>query len=268
MSSLPDPHRDAPRPVPEHPDHPLVRLEVAADVAVLTLADPGRRNAFTIELSRDIAAAVAEARSHDVGALIVTAEPPVFCAGGSLDDLLNPRAPLSEIYGGFEALAAVDVPTIAAVNGPAIGAGVNVALVCDIILASTSARFDPRFLDIGIHPGGGHLWRLADRIGRQGAAALSLCGDSLTGAEAERAGLAWRCVPDDELLERAHRLARRAAGRPRALVKRTKATLDASLVLDDAAAAAALELEAQTWSMAQPEFIERVTALKAKLAQS
>src|SRR5580692_6166608 len=70
------------------------------------------------------------------------------------------------------ALSAAPVPTIAAVATPAIGAGVNLPLACDIILAAPGARFDPRWLDVGIHPGGGHLYRLAERIGPQGAAAL------------------------------------------------------------------------------------------------
>src|SRR6187399_1579622 len=117
----------------------LVTTSIDDGVAVVTLADPANRNALRLELVRALAAAVTEVAEQDIGALIVTAAPPVFCAGGSLDDLLNPRAPLSEMYAGFEALDAVTVPTIAAVNGPAIGAGANVALACDIILIGDSA---------------------------------------------------------------------------------------------------------------------------------
>ena len=83
---------------------------------------------------------------------------------------------------------------------------------------SPKARFDPRFMDLGIHPGGGHLWRMERLVGRQAAAALVLFGESLTGEEAARVGLAWRCVDDDELLETAIALARRAADRPRELI--------------------------------------------------
>ena len=137
------------------------------------------------------------------------------------------------------------VPTIAAVGGPAIGAGVNVALACDVIVCSPSARFDPRFLDVGIQPGGGLLWRLRERVGRQAAAALVLCGEALDGEEAAEVGLAWRCVPDDELADAALALARRAAQRPRALLARAKQTLDETASVTDGEAAVQLELEPQ-----------------------
>ena len=244
-----------------------MRAEVVdGDVGVVTLDDPTSRNALRIELSLDLAAAVAELVDQGVGALVLTAEPPVFCAGGHLDDLLAPRATLRDTYAGFTALADAPVVTVAAVGGACIGAGVNLPLACDVTVASPEARFDPRFLDVGIHPGGGHLWRLVDRVGRQGAAALSLCGDALDGAEAEAKGLVWRCVPADELLATALRLARRAAGRDRELVARTRATLDASLALSSPEDAVELELVAQQWSMDRPGFADQVRAVQARLA--
>ncbi len=261
---------DAPGPLPpitRPAGHPLVRAEVVdGDVGVLTLDDPTRRNALRIELSLDLAAAVAELVADGVGALVLTAEPPIFCAGGDLDDLLTPRATLRDTYTGFAALAGAPVVTVAAVGGACIGAGVNLPLACDVTVASPEARFDPRFLDVGIHPGGGQLWRLADRLGRQGAAALSLCGDALDGTDAEAKGLVWRCVPTDELLEVALRLARRAAGRDRELVARTRATLDASLVLSTSQEAVELELVAQQWSMDRPGFTDQVRAVQSRLA--
>lgn len=240
----------------------LVRVERDGDVGVVTLADPARRNALGLEMTRAIAAAVASL--DDVGAIVLAAEPPVFCAGGSLDDLLAPRAPLEDTYAGYLAIAAAPVPTVAAVGGACVGAGVNLPLACDVIVASPDARFDPRFLDIGIHPGGGHLWRLSERVGRQAAAALVLCGAVLDGEAAAAKGLAWACVPSDALMDEARSLARRAAGRPRPVVRRTKASLDAS-VRGGLEAAMALELEAQRWSMTTPEFTERVAAMKARL---
>jgi enoyl-CoA hydratase len=255
-------------PVERPPGHPLVRAEVLeGDVALLTLADAEHRNAWRIELSLDLHDAVAEVVAAGVGAIVVAAEPPAFCAGGDLDDLLQPRASLTDVYAGFMALADAPVVTIAAVAGAAVGAGVNLPLMCDVVLASPGARFDPRFLDLGIHPGGGHLWHLVQRVGRQGAAALSLCGDVLDGREAAATGLAWRCVETDELLDTALRFARRATGRPREVVLRTKQTLDASLAVTSSHEAMALELEPQQWSMAQPEVVERVQALKDALAR-
>lgn len=244
----------------------LVRATVTAGVGLLRLADPEHRNALSKRLSDDLAASVRWALDHDARAIVLSAEPPVFSAGGSLDGLLSQEFPLSEMYAGFLALAAAPVPTIAAVGGPAIGAGVNLALACDVVLTSPGARFDPRFLDVGIHPGGGHLWRLARRIGVQGVHALVLCGDVLTGVEAVERGLAWRCVPDDELDGLALRFAERVAARSPELVRRTKESVSASVGLARAEDAMAVEALAQQWSIERPEFAATVRGLRERLA--
>jgi len=249
-------------------DEPRIRLERDGNVAIVTLDDPQRRNALSLEVTTQLAAAVDEvARDESVGALVLTATLPAFCAGGSVDDLLEPRASLREMYAGFLAVAGLPIPTVAAVNGPVIGAGVNLPLACDVILASPSARFDPRFLDLGIHPGGGHLWRMQRLVGRQAAAAMVIFGEALSGEEAVRVGLAWRCVDDDELLSAAVTLARRAADRPRELVARAKAVLDASAAVDTAVDAFELEFPHQEWSMQQPAFRELLAQLRSKLAK-
>ncbi len=243
-----------------------VALHVDRDgVATVHLDDPEHRNALSRELSDALADAVGEALAAGAGAIILTAAPPVFCAGGSLDGLLEREVPLAEMYHGMRALAGAPVPTIAAVAGPAIGAGVNLPLACDVVLAGRSARFDPRFLDVGIHPGGGHLWRLRERIGSQGAAALVLCGDVLTGEEAAAVGLAWRCVVDDELDALARRFARRAAGRDRELVRVTKRSLAEAGTFTDPDAAEEAELRVQQWSMDRPGFADGVRALQQRL---
>lgn len=245
-----------------------VRIEhVEGGVAIVTLDDAAHRNALTLELTRELAAAVDAALADGARALVLRAEPPVFCAGGSVDDLLEPRADLPEMYAGFLALAEAPVVTVAAVDGPAIGAGVNLPLACDVVVASPEARFDPRFLDLGLHPGGGQLWRLERRVGRQAAAALVLCGETLDGAEAEAKGLVWRCVAGEDLLDTALGLARRAASRPAPVMARAKATLDASPALASAAEAIALELDAQRWSMATPAFAERLDDLRTRLGR-
>jgi enoyl-CoA hydratase len=244
----------------------LVRYWDDEGVGRLCLTDARRRNALSRAMSDAIAGAVEDLVSRDVGAIIVSAEPPVFCAGGSLDDLLSRSSPLSDSYAGQDAIVSAPIPTIAAVGGAAIGAGVSLALACDVVLVSPSARFDPRFLDLAIHPGGGHLWRLRRRVGDQGAAALVLCGDTLVGEEAVTAGMAWKCYPDDELEHAAEQLARRAAGRSRALVTRTKKTLKEVARIDDPELAADLELAAQEWSVAQPEFTEAVRTAQERIA--
>ena len=109
------------------------------------------------------------------------------------------------------------------------------------MVASPDARFDPRWLDVAIHPGGGHLWRLSQRFGRQAAAALVLCGESLDGADAVRAGLAWRCVPDRTSCSPSPSPCPRAAARPGAGRAATRSTPPSGpATLDDA-----IELEAR-----------------------
>ena len=195
-----------------------VRVDRVDGVAIVSLDHPQDRNALSLRMTRELAEAVHSVADDDaIGALVLAATGSVFSAGGSVDDLLEPKAPLGETYAGFVALLESELPTVAAVNGPALGAGMNLALACDLIVCSPSARFETRFLDVGLHPGGGHLWQLRQRIGRQGAAALSLFGETLDGEEAARRQLAWRCVPETDLLDTAWQLASRAAGHDRAL---------------------------------------------------
>ena len=234
-----------------------VRSSIKDGVARVHLDSPATRNSLSKDLSDALAEAVRSVQ-NEAGALVLTAEPPVFCAGGNLDDLIEPKGPLASTYAGFLALAACPIPTIAVVDGAAIGAGVNLPLACDIVIAGPKARFDPRWLDVGIHPGGGHLQRLERRVGRQGAAALVLCGDALTGQDAAAAGLAWRY--DEDPLALALKFATRAAGRDHELVVRTKQTLDTET--DDPVA---LELEAQQWSMNRSGFTDGVRRIKESL---
>jgi enoyl-CoA hydratase len=243
-----------------------VRTAVHDDgVGVVTLADPQNRNALRYELVRDLEASVAEVLDHGARAIVLASSPPVFCAGGSLDELLEPKAPLEDLYSGFLAIARCTVPTIAAVGGACIGAGVNLPLACDVVITTPAARFDPRWLDVGIHPGGGHLRRLADRAGRQAAAAMVLCGEAIDGTQAQQLGLAWRCVADDSLLETARQLAAVAARRDPDLVRRPKASLDAGLAAHSPDDALIIELDAQRWSMERQGFREGILALRERL---
>jgi enoyl-CoA hydratase len=142
----------------------------------------------------------------------------------------------------------------------------NMALVCDVRLAGHHARFDTRFLQLGLAPGGGHTWMSRRIAGEQTVLATVLFGEVLDGQEAERVGLVWRCVPDDELLPAAQAMAERAAGVPHELLARTKATIAAMADIGDHDTAVTRELEPQVWSMEQPAFRERVAALQAKIS--
>jgi enoyl-CoA hydratase len=241
-----------------------VTLTMEDSIAVVSLSDSPRRNVIDPQSSRQLAEVVRQALDADARALVLRADPPVFCAGGSLDDLVDLEVDLAPLYQGFLALASAPIPTVAAIDGACIGAGLNLPLCCDVVLTTPQARFDPRFLDVGIHPGGGHLWRLSRRVGTQGAAALVLFGDTLDGVEAVERGLAWRCVEALELLPLALALARRAGDRPAELVRRTKQTLRASATGQSEQEAVATEAEVQRWSRLQPGFVERVRAIKER----
>jgi enoyl-CoA hydratase len=245
-----------------------VLTDIADGVAVMTLDAPDRRNALTLPMVDEIAAALdAVEADPTVGALVVTGTAPAFCAGADLSHLgSSQRAGLLHVYEGFLRIGRSPLPSIAAVNGAAVGAGVNLALVCDVIVAGASARFDTRFLQLGIHPGGGHTWMLQRRVGPQSAAAMVLFGRILDGPAAAEAGLAWTCVPDDELLATCREMAAVAAAAPRELVSRIRATMRDVQAIDDHDAAVERELDPQVWSINQPAFQEKLAATQRRIS--
>ena len=248
----------------------LITVEVDGErrVATLTLDAAERRNSLTMPMVTEIVAAFDELEQReDVGAVVVTGAPPAFCAGADLGHLGDSReAGLRDIYEGFLRVGRSTLPTVAAVNGAAVGAGMNLALCCAVRLAAERARFDTRFLQLGLHPGGGHTWMLQRIVGPQTARAMVVFGEVLDGRAAERVGLVWRCVPDDELLTEAVELAAKAASAPPALSTRVRETMTALVGVDDHPAAVDLELEAQVWSLDQPDFKERLAALQQRIS--
>jgi enoyl-CoA hydratase len=250
---------------------PLVLTTVDGGVATITLNDPDRRNALTLPMVTEMVDTFDQLEADPaVGAVVITGGGVAFCAGADLSHLSSssstgPESGLRDIYEGFLRVGRSPLPSIAAVNGAAVGAGMNLALVCDVRLAAKRARFDTRFLQLGLHPGGGHTWMYRRIAGPQAVAATVLFGDVLDGAEAERTGLVWRCLPDDELLGAAQEMAARAAAAPHELVGRIKATIADMADIDDHAAAVDRELVPQVWSLEQPFFRERVAALQAKI---
>ena len=247
----------------------LVLLEIADGVATLTLNNPDERNTMTAPMVAEIIAAMDRIEGDSaIGAIVVTGTAPAFCAGANLGNLAEADGEsLGVIYDGFLRIARSPLPTIAAVNGAAVGAGMNLALGCDVRIAAKRAKFDTRFLQLGIHPGGGHTWMLRRIVGPQVTAATVLFGEVLDGAEAQRVGLAYRCVEDADLLTAAHEMAARAASAPRELVIETKKTLAAMADVQTHPEAVARELTPQLWSTRQPWFAERLAALQAKITK-
>src|ERR1700737_2234042 len=179
-----------------------IDVDITDRVATVTLDAPARRNSLTLDMVNGMVAAFDDLDSRDdVGAVIVTGAPPAFCAGAELSHLMGKpgedrRAGLRAIYDGFLRVGRSPLPTVAAVNGAAVGAGMNLALCCDLRIAGKRAKFDTRVLQLGLHPGGGHTWMMRRVMGQQGALAAVLFGEVLDGEAAERSGLAWRCVED------------------------------------------------------------------------
>ncbi|MFM1753048.1 MAG: hypothetical protein RL119_2010 [Actinomycetota bacterium] len=246
----------------------LVLVSVLDGVATLTLNNPGERNTLTAPMVNEISAAMDRIESDaSIGALIVTGTAPAFCAGANLGNLQESSGEsLGRIYEGFLRIARSPLPTLAAVNGAAVGAGMNLALGCDVRIAGRSAKFDTRFLQIGIHPGGGHTWMLRRIAGPQTAMAAVVFGEIMDGAEAERTGVVHRCVADDELMATAQAMAARAASAPRELVIETKKTVQAMADIDNHPEAVDRELTPQLWSTRQPWFAERIAALQKKIS--
>jgi enoyl-CoA hydratase len=246
-----------------------VLTEVRDGVAWLTLNNPDERNTLTAPMVAEIIAAMdAFEADTGVGAVVVTGAGSAFCAGANLGNLKEAtRESLGNVYEGFLRIARSPLPTLAAVNGPAVGAGMNLALGCDVRLAATRARFDTRFLQIGLHPGGGHTWMQRRIVGPQAAMAAVVFGQVLDGPEAERVGLVYRCVADDELLDAAQQFARGAASAPRELAIIAKQTIRDMADIGEHEAAVTRELEPQLWTVQQPWFEERLAALQARISK-
>lgn len=255
----------------------FLKLEHRGRVALLTFNDPQRRNVVSDQLNEELLSIFEQLEQDDeTGAVVITGEGRAFCAGAVLDDLLDAgqienegdQAPLPHIYRGFLRIAHSTLPTVAAVNGAAVGAGMNMVLGCDLVVAGTSARFDTRFLNIGLHPGGGHTWRLRNITNLQTAKAMVLFNQVLDGEEAARRGLAWECVADEDLIESAIKYASEAASHPKELVKRTKKTLSETSKVFDSVSSVELEIGPQQWSMQADAFVQMITGLKSEISKN
>jgi len=248
----------------------LIETETRGRVGILTFNDPEKRNAITLAMNDEIST-VLDAWEADpgIGALVFTGAPPAFCAGADLGDLLSDQDPtgMKKIYEGFLRIAHTPLPTIAAVNGAAVGAGFNMVLAADVVFAARDkARFDSRFLQIGLHPGGGHTWRLRSITGRQTTMAMVLFGQVIKAEEAQRLGLVWQVVDDSALIDEAVAMAEVAAGQDKELVARTKATILSLDEVTESNQAVDHELHPQLWSMQQGTFRALVKRLQTKIS--
>lgn len=212
---------------------PAILCDIAEGVATVTLNRPDKLNSFTAEMHGELRDALDRvAGDPSVRCLLLTGAGRGFCAGQDLNarNMGEGAAPpdlgetLETTYNPLvRRLRALEMPVIAAVNGVAAGAGANIALACDIVLAARSASFIQAFCKIGLIPDSGGTWLLPHLIGTQRAMALALLGDKVPAEEAERIGMIHKAFDDDALMTEATALARRLATQPTkglALIKR------------------------------------------------
>jgi 2-(1,2-epoxy-1,2-dihydrophenyl)acetyl-CoA isomerase len=220
----------------------LVRIETDGAVRRLTLNRPQALNSFTTEMHSELLAALdAAAADASVRCVVITGAGRGFCAGQDLSDPaiapnLSGQGEPKDIGGLIDRcykplalrLRSMPVPTIAAVNGVAAGAGANLALNCDLVVAAKSASFIQAFSKIGLVPDCGGTWLLPRLVGRAQALALALTGDKLPAEEAQRIGLIWQVVDDASLPEHVQALAARIAAMPTKALVVTRQAMDAA----------------------------------------
>ncbi len=247
----------------------LVLVNIENHVALITVNDPDRRNAVTVAMSRQLSDAVQQAEADaEVHVVIVTGAGSAFCAGADLSALGSAAEEgLLQVYDGFMAVGRCALPTIAAVNGPAVGAGLNLALAADVRIAGPTAVFDARFQKLGLHPGGGATWMMQRAVGPQVARAALLFGMRFDAETAVRHGLALS-VADDPVAA-ARELAAGPAAAPRPVVLATKATMRAtanpgSVDIHQHEVAMRTELGPQAESIRSPDFAARLAGARRK----
>jgi 2-(1,2-epoxy-1,2-dihydrophenyl)acetyl-CoA isomerase len=215
-----------------------VQLEISQGVATLTLNRPDRLNSLTRGMLTELNTALAMVRlDNSVRCLLLTGAGRAFCTGQDLDDesvdpALGPVDLGAVIEHGYRPIILgirdLPLPVLAAVNGVAAGAGANIALACDVVIAALSASFVQPFCRLGLLPGAGGTWTLPRLVGPARAMGLALFGEPLDAADAHAWGLIWECVPDEQLAARARELAVRLAEGPTLGFARTKQAIQAS----------------------------------------
>jgi 2-(1,2-epoxy-1,2-dihydrophenyl)acetyl-CoA isomerase len=215
-----------------------IQFTIENGIAVLTLNRPDRLNSFTQAMHLEVRDALERLQADkSARVLVLTGAGRGFCAGQDLNDrAVEPGAPGVDLGESVEqfyaplvlALRDLPMPVICAVNGVAAGAGANLALACDIVLAAQSASFIEAFCKLGLIPDTGGTWHLPRLIGHARAMGLAMLGEKLSAEKAEQWGLIWRCVPDASLMDEAMALARHFATAPTRGLAMTKKALHAS----------------------------------------
>jgi 2-(1,2-epoxy-1,2-dihydrophenyl)acetyl-CoA isomerase len=211
-----------------------ILFDITGGVARLTFNRPDRLNSFNTVMHAEVREALARVASSDARVLVITGAGRGFCAGQDLGDrAVAPGGTAVDLGESIEknykplalALRSLKMPVVAAVNGVAAGAGANIALGCDLVIAARSANFVQAFSKLGLVPDSGGTWLLPRLIGNARAMGLTLLGDKLSAEQAAQWGLIWRCVEDAELSAVVDGLATQLAAAPTRGLARTKQAL-------------------------------------------
>jgi 2-(1,2-epoxy-1,2-dihydrophenyl)acetyl-CoA isomerase len=238
----------------------------------ITLNRPDRLNSFNDEMHLALRRQIEAARDSGARAILLTGAGRGFCAGQDLGDRdpakMETPPDLSETIRTFYAplvtlLRSLEMPVVCAVNGVAAGAGANIALACDIVLAAESAKFIQSFANVGLVPDAGGTWSLTHLLGEARAKGLALTGEPLPATRAADWGLIWRALPDAELMDEARKLTARFAEGPTVGLGLTKQAIQAA---GTNSFAEQLELEAQSQKICgeSPDYAEGVSAFLNK----
>ncbi|WP_435105085.1 2-(1,2-epoxy-1,2-dihydrophenyl)acetyl-CoA isomerase PaaG [Arhodomonas sp. AD133] len=215
-----------------------IEYSVDAGAATLTLNRPKALNSFNAQMHEEVRAAIKAAeRDENVRCLLITGAGRGFCAGQDLSDRnVAPGAEAPDLGESIEKnynplirkLKSLEMPVVCAVNGVAAGAGANLALACDIVLAARSASFIQAFCKIGLLPDSGGTWHLPRVVGHARAMGLAMLGDKLPAEQAEAWGMIWKVVDDEALADEAGALARHLATQPTKGLSLIKRAINAS----------------------------------------
>jgi 2-(1,2-epoxy-1,2-dihydrophenyl)acetyl-CoA isomerase len=213
-----------------------ILFEIKNNIAFVTLNRPEKFNSFNREMALSLQKVLDDcAADKNVRAILLTGNGKAFCAGQDLAELTGEHAIgidkiLSEHYNPIVArIRKIDKPVIAAVNGVAAGAGANIALCCDIVVAATSASFLQAFSKIGLIPDSGGTYFLPRLIGFQKASALMMMADKVSATEAEKMGMLYKVLPDENFVADSEKIANTLAQMPTLGLAYTKQALNASL---------------------------------------
>lgn len=249
-----------------------IRYDIGENLARITLNRPEKLNAFTGEMHQNLQQALDQAEKDGARAILITGAGRGFCAGQDLSE--RKRAPgdappdLSESITRWynpliKRLKAIPVPIVCAVNGVAAGAGANIALACDIVIAAASARFIQSFAKIGLVPDSGGTWTLPQLLGSARAKGLAMLGTPVSAEEAKDWGMIWDIAEDDELLKKATEIGIKLANGPTLGLSLTKQAIDQAL-LNSLDAQLDLEADLQKQAGQSEDYREGVQAFLEK----